>query len=198
MIAVVKYNAGNVRSVLSALQRLGASAELTDDPARLLSADKVIFPGVGEASSAMAYLREHALDSVLARITHPFLGICLGMQLMATHSEEHGAECLGLVDADVRLFPPSPGVKIPHVGWNTITPSSDPLYEGVEAGSYVYFVHSYYVPMVPGLTSATTVYDGITFSSGVHKGNFYGCQFHPEKSGMVGERILRNFLSLEA
>ncbi len=195
MIAVVKYNAGNIRSVLCALERLGVDAVVTDDPNTLRDADKVIFPGVGEASTAMAYLRENGLDKVLTSLTQPFLGICLGMQLMCASSEENDTDCLGMFDTTVRRFPSGTGCKIPHMGWNTITCSSDPLFKGVDPESYVYFVHSYYVSSGEG-SIATCDYADLTFSCAMHKGNFRGVQFHPEKSGAIGERILRNFLAL--
>ncbi len=196
MTAVVDYNAGNVRSVLCALERLGERAELTSDKERILSADRVIFPGVGQAKSAMVELEKRDLITTLSSVKRPFLGICLGMQLMNTFSEEGDVSLLGLFDNRVSLFERNPGVKIPHVGWNSITVGDSPLYKGIENGSYVYFVHSYYVPMSPD-TIASCSYDGITFTASMGRGNFFGCQFHPEKSGEVGERILRNFLSLE-
>lgn len=195
MIAVVKYNAGNIRSVLCALERLEVEARVTDDPAVLRHADKVIFPGVGEASTAMACLRKSGLDEVLTELTQPFLGICLGMQLMCSFSEEHDTRCLGMFDTTVRRFPSGAGCKIPHMGWNTIDCSDDPLFAGIAPESYVYFVHSYYAPTCGG-TIATCGYAGLTFSCALRKDNFRGVQFHPEKSGAVGERILRNFLAL--
>lgn len=195
MIAVVKYNAGNIRSVLCALERLGVDAVVTDDPNTLRGAGKVIFPGVGEASTAMDYLRGNGLDKVLTGLTQPFLGICLGMQLMCASSEENDTDCLGMFDTTVRRFPSGSGCKIPHMGWNTITCSSDPLFEGIDMESYVYFVHSYYVSSGAGSIS-TCDYAGLTFSCAMRKDNFRGVQFHPEKSGAIGERILRNFLAL--
>ena len=195
MVAVVKYNAGNVHSVLSALSRIGADAVLTDDTDEIRNADKVIFPGVGEASSAMAYLKQKGLVSVLRSLKQPFLGICLGMQLMCSRSEEGSSECLGLFSDPVVRFPEDRGYKIPHVGWNTISPMDNRLFHDVPKDSYVYFVHSYYVP-VSACSAALTEYDGISFSSAMHSGNFYGVQFHPEKSGRIGEQILRNFMEV--
>jgi len=196
MVAVVDYNAGNVRSVLCALSRLGVDAELTDDRERILSADHVVFPGVGQAGSAMAELEKRGLIDTLKRVKVPFLGICLGMQLMNAFSEEGDASLLGMTGLDVKLFDRSRGDKVPEIGWNTITNLSGPLFEGVDEGSYVYFVHSYYVPLEDGVTTSMTHYAGIDYTSSLQVRNFFGCQFHPEKSGKVGERILRNFLSM--
>ena len=193
MIAVVRYGAGNVRSVLSAMRRLGYDGVLTDDPEAIRSADKVIFPGVGEASSAMALLREKGLDEVLSSLEQPFLGICLGMQLMCSFSEEGGTEGLGIFPESVRLFPKGNGVKIPHMGWNSIENPRGALFDGISGESYFYFVHSYYVPLSP-YTAAECTYDGITFSAALAKGNYLGTQFHPEKSGSAGERVLSSFL----
>ena len=193
MIAVIRYSAGNVLSVMNALSRLGKDAVLTDDPAMINSADHVIFPGVGEASSAMRYLREHGLDEVIRNLTQPFLGICLGMQLMCSASDEGDTECLGIFPERVTLFPGGRGFKIPHMGWNNLEKLSGPLFGHVSSGEYVYFVHSYYVP-ASCYSSAVTEYDGISFSASLSKDNFHGVQFHPEKSGDVGERILRSFL----
>ena len=195
MIAVIRYNAGNVLSVMNALGRIGAEAVLTDDPAVIVSADHVIFPGVGEASSAMGYLAASGLDEVIRNLTQPFLGICLGMQLMCASSEEGNTECLGIFNERVTLFPRGRGFKIPHVGWNTISGLSGPLYRGLPEDSYVYFVHSYYVPLSAD-ASASADYDSIRFSASLSAGNFHGVQFHPEKSGEAGERILRNFLEV--
>lgn len=195
MIAVVKYNAGNVHSVLSGLSRIGADAILTDDADQLRTADKVIFPGVGEASSAMAYLKSKGLDSVIKSLQKPFLGICLGMQLMCARSEEGNSECLGIFPETVARFPEDRGYKVPHMGWNTIKPVDDALFYNIPDESYVYFVHSYYVPESTFCT-ASAEYDGISFSAALHSGNFYGVQFHPEKSGRIGEQILRNFVEV--
>ena len=193
MTAVIRYNAGNVLSVMNALSRIGSDAVLTDDPDTIISSDRVIFPGVGEASSAMNYLREKGLDEVIKGLTQPFLGICLGMQLMCSSSEEGNVECLGIFPERVALFPRDRGFKIPHMGWNTLEKTSGPLFRGIQDEEYAYFVHSYYVPS-SSASAALTEYDGITFSSALSRDNFHGVQFHPEKSGMTGERILRNFL----
>ncbi|MFA7129622.1 MAG: imidazole glycerol phosphate synthase subunit HisH [Sphaerochaeta sp.] len=192
-IAVVKYNAGNIRSVLCALKRLGYDATVTDDFAELASADRVIFPGVGEASTAMAYLKERGLDAFLKTLKQPFLGICLGMQLMCSFSEEHDTSCLGIFDVPVKKFVPTCGEKIPHMGWNTLQMEEDPLYTGLQDPVWCYFVHSYYVP-VCSETIAKTEYAHIEFSASLRHDNFWGCQFHPEKSGDLGELILKNFL----
>ena len=193
MTAVIRYNAGNVLSVMNALSRIGSDAVLTDDPDTIISSDRVIFPGVGEASSAMSYLREKGLDEVIKGLTQPFLGICLGMQLMCSSSEEGNVECLGIFPERVTLFPRGRGFKIPHMGWNTLEKTSGPLFRGIQDEEYAYFVHSYYVPS-SSASAALTEYDGITFSSALSRDNFHGVQFHPEKSGRTGERILRNFL----
>ena len=193
MIAVIRYNAGNVLSVMNALSRLGAEAILTDDVDAIRSADKVIFPGVGEASSAMRYLDEHGLSDAIRSLKQPFLGICLGMQLMCTSSEEGDVECLGLFPDRIQQFPRGRGYKVPHVGWNTIRDLSGPLYRRTEEGEYVYFVHSYYAPL-SRYSSAVCEYGGMAFSASLSRDNFHGMQFHPEKSGDAGERMLRCFL----
>lgn len=196
MVAVVRYNAGNVHSVMCALNRLGAPSVLTDDERIIRSADRVIFPGVGEASTAMAYLKEKGLDKVLSSLEQPFLGICLGMQLMTDSSAEGNTKCLSIFpDDNVLLFPRNRGYKIPEVGWNTIEPVDDELFYRVEKDSYVYFVHSYYVPKSVHAASLTE-YDDIQYSSALRMGNYLGVQFHPEKSGRVGEQILKNFLEV--
>jgi len=192
-IAVVKYNSGNVRSVANALKRLGVNAVLTDDPGKLRSADKVIFPGVGEASSAMAYLTEKGLDRVIRSLKQPVLAICLGMQLFMTRSEENNTGCLDVIPGVARRFSVE-GLKVPQMGWNTISNLSSTLFDGIAEGSRVYFVHSYFVG-VSDETAAVTNY-GIDFSSAIARANFYGVQFHPEKSGPVGAKILKNFLEL--
>jgi len=192
MIAIVKYKAGNVRSVLNALHRLGADATVTDDPTLLRSADKVIFPGVGEAGTAMAHLREKGLDEVLRNLQQPFLGICLGMQLMCTQSEEGDTDCLGIFPERVKRFPT--GQKVPHMGWNELEGLRGPLMEGIAPGSDVYFVHSYCAEAGSDCI-ATTSY-GVPFAAAMAGRNFYGVQFHPEKSGEVGQRILDNFLAI--
>ena len=192
-IAIVKYNAGNTRSVLCALKRLGYDAIVTGDRADLRAADRVIFPGVGEASSAMAYLREHGLDTFLPTLKQPFLGICLGMQLMCSFSEEHETECLGIFPESVKKFVPLNGEKIPHMGWNTLETKDNPLFKGLTDPLWCYFVHSYYVPFSDD-TIATCEYASQKFTASLQKDNFWGCQFHPEKSGSIGQRILKNFL----
>jgi glutamine amidotransferase len=191
-LTIVKYNAGNIQSVLYALERIGVEAIVTDDHAQIKEADKVIFPGVGEASSAMKYLKERGLDEVLQNLTQPVLGICLGMQLMCSYSEENDTPCLNIFDERVEKFKPSAAQeKIPQIGWNNIYDLKTDLFEGVKESSYCYFVHSYHAALGPH-TIATTNYIQ-PYSSGLHKGNFYGVQFHPEKSAEVGEQILRNF-----
>lgn len=192
MIAIVKYNAGNIRSVINALDRMGVEHCLTDDASELASADKVILPGVGEANTAMKYLKERNLDQVIRALKQPFLGICLGMQLMCKYSEENDTECIGLVDEVVKKFPPED--KVPHIGWNDFVETKSPLFEGINLTGDVYFVHSYFVEVGPD-TIATTNYIH-DFSSAIQRNNFYGTQFHPEKSASVGQRILENFLKL--
>lgn len=194
-IAVVKYNAGNTRSVLCALNRLGFDAQVTDNRKELEQADKVIFPGVGEASTAMAYLREKQLDQVLVNLKQPFLGICLGMQLMCSISEENNTTTLGIFDVPVLKFQPASGFKVPHMGWNTLSCKQDSLFSGLPKKIWCYFVHSYYVPLCSS-TIAGTEYGGQSFTAVLHRDNFYGCQFHPEKSAESGERILKNFLEV--
>lgn len=194
-VAVVKYNAGNVRSVDYALRRLGVEAAITSDAAVLREADKVIFPGVGEAATTMAYLRASGLDAVIRSLEKPLLGICLGMQLLCRHSEEGQVDCLGIFDADVKRFQSARHEdKVPHMGWNTITKTAGPLFRGFAKEEFVYFVHSFYVPENEH-TAAVTDYI-VPFSAALHKDNFFATQFHPEKSGAVGERILKNFLDL--
>ena len=190
MIAIIKYNAGNIRSVQNALNRLGYQSVITDDKAEILSADKVIFPGVGEASTAMKYLKEKGLDEVILAIEKPMLGICLGLQLMCDHSAEGDTKCLGIFDAEVKKFPPKE--KVPHIGWNSFSTVSGDLFKGIQANSDMYYVHSYYVPE-NDFSIANTDY-GIKYSGAIKKDNFYACQFHPEKSGDIGEQILKNFI----
>ncbi len=195
MTAIVKYNAGNIRSVLLALERLGEQAVWTDDPAILRSADRVIFPGVGEAASAMAYLRERGLDDVLRSLQQPVLGICLGLQLFCRHSEEGDTNCLGIFDVEVKKFSGMNGtLKVPHMGWNTLENTRGTLFEDLGAEPYVYFVHSFYA-QTNQYTTATCQY-GETFSAALQRNNFYAVQFHPEKSGLTGQRILQQFLRL--
>ena len=192
-VVLIKYNAGNIQSVSFALERLGVDFAITDDEERIRAADKVIFPGVGEASTTMNYLRERNLDAVVRGLKQPVLGICLGMQLMCRHSEENDTSCLGIFDDDVKRFLPGADMKVPHMGWNQLHLREswlDPQLENQNA----YFVHSYYVP-VNKHTSAVTEY--ITpFSAAMHRDNFYAVQFHPEKSAMAGELVLKSFLRL--
>jgi len=195
MIAVVKYNAGNIRSVDYALKRLGVEALITADKQELMAADKVIFPGVGEAETTMKHLRETGLDEIIKNLRQPVLGICVGMQLMCRHSEEGNADCIGIFDAEVKRFiPEKQEDKVPHMGWNTILNTKTGLFEGFTREEFVYFVHSYYVPLNE-YTIADTEHI-LPFSAALHKDNFYATQFHPEKSEAVGERILKNFLKL--
>jgi glutamine amidotransferase len=201
-VAIIKYNAGNVQSVLYALQRLGTNAIVTDDVDEILSADKVIFPGVGNAGSAMEYLKEKKLNELIISLKQPVLGICLGLQLLCNSSEEGDTKCLGIFDSVVKKFDDTVfqnknlvPYKIPHMGWNTIDHLSSPLMKGLAENSYVYFVHSYYAEISPE-TIATTNYINL-FSAAMHKDNFYGVQFHTEKSGLTGEQILKNFLNIK-
>ena len=192
-LVIVKYNAGNIQSVLYALERIGAEAIVTDDPAQIAAADKVIFPGVGEASTAMAYLQERGLDKVLCNLRQPVLGICLGMQLMCSYSEENDTSCLGIFDEPVRKFAPAGGeIKVPQIGWNNIYDLQTPLFEGVADKSYCYFVHGYYAALGAHTIGKTDYVQ--PYSSALHRNNFYGVQFHPEKSAQAGERILQNFI----
>ena len=219
-VAVVKYNAGNIYSVIHALQRLGVTPVLTDNPEELQKADKVLFPGQGEASNAMRYLKEHNLDKVIRDLKNPILGICIGQQLMCRHSEEGDTDCLGIFDVDVLRFQPQKHEdKVPHMGWNQLSFAQNEklkekreklaaavkseelagavtggLFKGFSEGEFVYFVHSFYVPVCEN-TIATTNYI-LPYSAALHKDNFYATQFHPEKSGSVGERIIKNFLEL--
>jgi glutamine amidotransferase len=201
-LVIIKYNAGNIQSVLYAMERIGATAMVTDDPFEIGAADKVIFPGVGEARTAMGYLRERRLDELIRGLRQPVLGICLGMQLMCSYSEENDTECLGIFGERVKKFAPGgegPSadrtlLKVPQIGWNNIYGLQTLLFDGVAEGSYCYFVHGYYA--APGdHTIARTDYLQ-AYSSGLHRDNFYGVQLHPEKSAQVGERILKNFLAL--
>lgn len=192
MIAILKYNAGNVQSVIHALQRLGVEPLLTDDTDLLLKADKVIFPGVGEASSTMQYLREKQLDQVIKQIQKPLLGICLGMQLLCNHSEENNTHCIGMFDVMVKKFPPKE--KVPHIGWNNIYNTKTDLLTGLD-NEDVYFVHSYYVEQ-NNYEIATCNYI-LPFAAALHKNNLYAAQFHPEKSGDIGSKLLQNFLDIK-
>jgi len=192
-VAIVKYNAGNTASVANALERLGVTAEITGDAELLAAADKVIFPGVGEAASAIAYLRARRLDEVIRTLKQPVLGVCLGMQLLCKSSEENETECLGLLPYVVQKFPLG-DLKVPHMGWNAIRDLQLPLFKEVPSGSYVYFVHGYYVESCEHTTAVCDY--GIPFSAALTFKNFHAVQFHTEKSGSVGERILENFLDL--
>jgi glutamine amidotransferase len=192
-VAVIKYNAGNIRSVAFALDRLQIDFSITDSAEEIAAADKVIFPGVGEASNTMRYLADRKLDRVIVNLKQPVLGICLGMQLMCKHSEENNTPCLGIFDETVTLFRPTHNEKVPHMGWNSIALIKDWLPANVD-DQFVYFVHSYYVP-VSQHTSAITDYIQ-PFSSAMRKNNFFAVQFHPEKSATIGERVLTSFLGL--
>ena len=198
-LVIIKYNAGNIQSVLYALERIGVNALVTDDYEKIKSAGKVIFPGVGEASSAMRYLKEHKLDTLIKDLQQPVLGICLGMQLMCAYSEENDTTCLGIFDEHVKQFTPPAGengmgIKVPQIGWNNIFNLKTDLFKELPANSYCYFVHGYYAALGEH-TIATADYIQ-PYSAALHKGNYYGVQFHPEKSAKAGEQILKNFLSL--
>jgi len=191
-VAVIKYNAGNIRSVSFALGRLGIKAEITDDFDYIRQADKVIFPGVGEAATTMKYIKDKGLDTLLSGLKQPVLGICLGQQLMCSHSEEGNTDCIGIFDVPVLKFPPL--LKVPHMGWNSLLDAKGDLFKGLSLNSYVYFVHSYYVPLCDNTAASC---DYITkFSAALQKDNFYATQFHPEKSGDIGHLILKNFINL--
>ena len=193
-VAIVKYNAGNIYSVVNALKRLGIEPSLTDEAEQLQKADRVLFPGQGEARGAMEYLKARRLDEVIRNLSQPVLGICIGQQLLCRHSEEGDTDCIGIFDAEVKRFQPARHEdKVPCMGWNWLHDTKSPLMQGIE-GEYVYFVHSYYVP-VCSETIATADYI-LPYSAAMHKDNFYTCQFHPEKSGRVGEKIIKNFLSI--
>ncbi|ALO15386.1 Imidazole glycerol phosphate synthase subunit HisH 2 [Salinivirga cyanobacteriivorans] len=192
-IVIIQYNAGNIQSVDFALQRLGIDAEITADPDKIRKADKVIFPGVGEASGTMKYLKENGLDKVIKSLEQPVLGICLGMQLMCTYSEEGSSTCMDILPAPVKKFSAKPGLKIPHMGWNKVEALNQGIFSVLDQ-KYVYFVHSYYVPQNKH-TKLTSNYDG-TFSAAMQYKNFYGVQFHPEKSGEVGAQFLKEFITL--
>lgn len=194
MIAVIDYDMGNIRSLGYALQRLGADWKLTSDPSEITSASHIILPGVGNASEAMANLNRLSLPELIWTIRRPVLGICVGMQVMCRHSDEGDVECMGIFDAKVKRFVEQPQVKVPNMGWSPLANMESKLFKGIKSGEYVYFVHSYYAPLCPD-TIATSRHPEL-FSAALKYENFYGCQFHPEKSGDVGERILDNFLKL--
>lgn len=194
MIAIVDYKMGNLRSVENALRRLGADFVVTADADVIRRADKVLLPGVGNAAEAMDNLRAAALVDVIRSLRQPVLGICVGMQVMCRHSEEGDVDCLGIFDARVKRFEPAPEVKVPHMGWNRIGNLETKLFKDLDGGSYVYFVHSYYPELCPDTIATAT--HGVMFSAALKYENFYGTQFHPEKSGDVGERIIANFLQL--
>ncbi len=195
---IIKYNAGNIQSVLYALERIGVNATVTANHEEILAANKVIFPGVGEANSAMNSLKESNLHQLIPMLKQPVLGICVGMQLLCKYSEENNTDCLGIFDEPVKLFKPNAdeNLKVPKIGWNNIYDLQSPLMAGIEENSYCYFVHSYYVPLTKH-TIATANYVQ-PYSAAIHKNNFYGAQFHTEKSSVVGENILRNFINLKS
>lgn len=191
-LVIINYGAGNIQSIKFAIERLGYNAELSNNPEEIKAADKVIFPGVGEASSAMAKLKESGLDSLIPQLKQPVLGICLGMQLMCNQTEEGDTHGLGIFDVDVVRF--TDEVKVPQIGWNQIRSLKSPIFEKVKEQDYIYLVHSFYAPLCKETVCETDY--GIHYSSGLQKDNFYGLQFHPEKSSEVGEQILKNFLDL--
>jgi len=197
-IVIIKYNAGNIRSVDFALQRLGVSALITADPDEIRSADRVIFPGVGEASTTMSYLKHHKLDALICDLHQPVLGVCLGLQLMCAHSEEGDTECLGIFPEKVKKFvlsqDDSTSFKIPHMGWNSISGLKTPLFDQISDEDYFYFVHSFYA--TTGVDTAATCNYLVPFSAALQRDNFYATQFHPEKSGKTGAKILENFINL--
>lgn len=197
-IIIIKYNAGNIESVNNALNRLGVNAEITADPEKIKSADKVIFPGVGEASTTMSYLKKHGLNKLIVSLKQPVLGICLGLQLMCSHSEENDVECLGIFEEKVKRFIPNAGkefiTKVPHMGWNAISNLKSELFSKELENQYVYFVHSYYASI--GEHTAATCNYIVPFSAALQKDNFYATQFHPEKSGTIGAKILEQFLKI--
>ena len=195
-IVIIKYNAGNIRSVLFAMERIGVEAVVTDDPEIIQAADKIIFPGVGEASTAMAYLRERKLDKLILGLRQPVLGVCLGLQLLCSYSEENNTQCLGIFTETVKRFSPLPSekLKVPQMGWNNIFELQSPLFRDIPENSFCYFVHGYYAGL--GETTIAKTNYVQPYSSALHRDNFYGVQFHPEKSADTGERILKNFIQL--
>jgi len=193
-LAIIKYNAGNIQSVLNALERLGVNAEVSDDAEKIRSADKVIFPGVGEASSAMRSLKENDLDKIIKELKQPVLGICVGMQLLCARSEENDTECLNIVPVKVKRFSPSFKLKVPQVGWNNIFDLQSALFKNIPDRSYIYNVHSYYAEDSQ-YTIAKCEY-GLEYAAAIKKDNFYGVQFHTEKSAEVGDKIIKNFLEI--
>lgn len=193
MIVIVDYDTGNLRSVQNALHRVGCEYEVSSDPQAIRSAERVLLPGVGEASTAMEKLCERGLEPIIKSLTQPVLGICIGMQLMCLGSEEGNAECMGIFDTQVRRLRVE-GLKIPHMGWNTIEALCSPLFDGMDDGAYVYYVHSFGADICPQTIAATEY--GVRYSAALNNANFYGTQFHPEKSGGVGEQIMKNFLKL--
>ena len=196
-VAIVKYNAGNIYSVVNALNRLNIEPVITDNATELMTADRVLFPGQGEASTTMAYLREHKLDDIIRDLKQPVLGICVGQQLLCKHSEEGNADCIGIFPVDVKRFLPTRHEdKVPAMGWNELTfPHEDSIFKGLPEHPYVYFVHSYYVPLCEW-TIAQADYI-LPYSAALHKDNFWAMQFHPEKSGSIGEQIIKNFIEQE-
>jgi glutamine amidotransferase len=193
-LVLIKYNAGNIQSVLNALERLGATAEVTADIDKIKAADKVIFPGVGEASSAMRSLKENNLDRVIKDLKQPVFGICVGMQLLCEHSEENDADCLGIVPVQIKKFQGGQQIKVPQVGWNTIYQLQSPLFKDVKEESYIYNVHSFYAED-SSYTIAKCHY-GLEYAAAIRKDNFYGVQFHTEKSAEIGDKIIQNFLDI--
>ncbi len=195
-IAIVKYNAGNIFSVVNALRRLGIDPIITDDAEQLQRADRVLFPGQGNALTTMTYLREHHLDQIISDLQQPVLGICVGMQLMCRHSEEGDVDCIGIFPEEVKRFQPqTASQKVPAMGWNALVETKSSLFDGLQKNSYTYFVHSYYVPQCQ-YTIASANYI-LPYSAALHRDNFWATQFHPEKSGRVGEQIIRNFLDMK-
>ncbi|MBA2745692.1 MAG: imidazole glycerol phosphate synthase subunit HisH [Flavisolibacter sp.] len=194
-LAIIKYNAGNIMSVVNALERIGVAAQITDDPATIISADKVIFPGVGEAGSAMKSLEKNNLHQVIRALKQPVLGICVGMQLLCRHSEENNTACLGIIPVNVRKFKPDFSLlKVPQVGWNRIHDLQSGLFSNIEEGSFIYNVHSYYAEKDEHTIASCTY--GLSYAAALKKDNFYGVQFHTEKSAETGDRILKNFLNI--